>query len=128
MPKNRFGCSILVWAAIALSICAMSGIAGFAADPPPLLLQHPTLSDTKIVFVYGGDLWSVARDGGTAERLTAGVGTKSRPFFSPDGSEIAFTASYDGNSDVYVIPANGGVPKRLTYHPAADEVMGWTPD
>jgi tricorn protease len=99
----------------------------FAADVP-LLLQHPTLSETKIVFAYGGDLWSVSREGGTAERLTAGTGTKSRPTFSPDGSEIAFTANYDGNLDVYIIPATGGVPRRLTYHPASDAVMGWSRD
>jgi tricorn protease len=48
--------------------------------------------------------------------------------FSPDGSEIAFTGTYDGNADVYLIPASGGTPRRLTYHPAADFVIGWTPD
>src|ERR1700761_8371364 len=101
--------------------------ATFASDAP-LLLQHPTLSETKIVFAYGGDLWSVSREGGVADRLTAGTGTKSRPTFSPDGSEIAFTANYDGNLDVYVIPATGGVPRRLTWHPAADNVVGWTRD
>jgi tricorn protease len=99
----------------------------YAADPP-LLLQHPTVNETQIVFAYAGDLWSVSREGGVAERLTAGVGTKSRPVFSPDGREIAFTANYDGNLDVYVVPAPGGVPRRLTYHPSADAVIGWTRD
>jgi tricorn protease len=100
----------------------------FADDHPPLLLHHPTLSATQIVFVYAGDLWSVSREGGDARRLTAGNGTASRPVFSPDGTEIAFTGDYDGNADVYVIPANGGTPRRLTYHPAADSVIGWTRD
>ncbi|HEY2460139.1 MAG TPA: PDZ domain-containing protein [Candidatus Acidoferrum sp.] len=104
------------------------GSACFAADAPPLLLRQPTLSATKIVFVYAGDLWSVSRDGGVAERLTAGIGVKSQPSFSPDGSEIAFSGDYDGNVDVYVIPATGGTPRRLTYHPARDEVRGWTRD
>jgi tricorn protease len=100
----------------------------FADDHPPLLLHHPTLSSTQIVFEYAGDLWSVPRNGGVAQRLTAGNGAASRPIFSPDGGEIAFTGSYDGNPDVYVIPATGGNPKRLTYHPSADLVVSWTRD
>jgi len=100
----------------------------YGQSQAPLLLQHPTLSTDKIVFVYGNDLWSVSRDGGAAERLTAGVGAKSMPAFSPDGTQIAFSANFDGNIDVYVMPATGGVPRRLTYHPAADQVRGWTRD
>jgi tricorn protease len=100
---------------------------GAAADEP-LLLQKPTLSKTQIVFAYAGDLWSVAREGGAAARLTSGTGTETDPAFSPDGTRIAFTGEYDGNVDVFVIPAAGGVPKRLTWHPAADRVLGWTPD
>jgi tricorn protease len=108
----------------ALAVAALS----IAAENPPLLLRHPTLSATQIVFVYGGDLWSVPRQGGVAQRLTAANGAASRPVFSPDGTEIAFTGTYDGNADVYVIPAGGGTPRRLTYHPAADEVIGWSRD
>ena len=93
-----------------------------------LLVQRPTLSRTHIVFVYGGDLWSVPREGGAAHRITAGPGVETNPSFSPDGSRIAFTGEYDGNVDVFVMPAAGGEPKRLTWHPAADTVMGWTPD
>ncbi len=102
--------------------------ASLSYSQAPLLLQHPTLSATQIAFVYAGDLWSVARSGGVAQRLTAGIGTVSRPAFSPDGSEIAFTGNYNGNSDVYLIPAGGGEPKRLTYHPSPDLVVGWTRD
>jgi tricorn protease len=99
-----------------------------ADDNPPRLLRHPTVSAKQIVFVYGGDLWAVPKEGGVAERLTATGGVASRPVFSPDGSEIAFTATYDGNADVYVIPATGGTPRRLTYHPSPDNVIGWTCD
>ena len=87
---------------------------GLASGQAPLLLQHPTLSATQIAFVYAGDLWTVPRGGGVAQRLTAGIGTVSRPAFSSDGSEIAFTGDYNGNSDVYIIPASGGAPRRLT--------------
>src|SRR2546429_4004318 len=58
-----------------------------ADENPPLLLRHPTVSATQIVFVYGGDLWSVAKEGGTAQRLTAANGAASRPVFSPDGRD-----------------------------------------
>ena len=109
-----------------LGFLALASI-GAAADAP-LLLQKPTLSKTHIVFVYAGDLWSVPRDGGDAVRLTTASGNETDPAFSPDGSRIAFTGEYDGNIDVFVMPAAGGVPKRLTWHPAPDRVLGWTPD
>src|SRR5580700_9588652 len=115
----RFAAS--VFALLVASVC-------LADENPPLLLHHPTISATQIVFVYADDLWSVPRAGGVAQRLTAGAGAASSPVFSPDGSEIAFTGEYDGNVDVYVIPASGGTPRRLTYHPAPDHVVGWTPD
>ena len=98
-----------------------------AAEQSPLLVQHPTMNKSEIVFVYGGYLWSVAREGGEARQLTTG-GHEFDPRFSPDGKWIAFSGQYDGNVDVYVMPADGGEPKRLTWHPGADIVQGWTPD
>ncbi|MEM6297623.1 MAG: PDZ domain-containing protein, partial [Bacteroidota bacterium] len=92
------------------------------------LLRQPTVSSKEIVFVYANDLWKVSREGGDAIRLTTNEGYESLPHFSPDEKWIAFTAQYGGNTDVYVIPAEGGSPKRLTYHPAADFVQGWTPE
>jgi tricorn protease len=92
------------------------------------LLRHPALSRDSVVFEYAGDLWVVARSGGDARRLTSTPGAESEPYFSPDGSQIAYTSTVAGNTDVYVIPAAGGEPKRLTYHPGADHVRGWTPD
>jgi len=92
------------------------------------LLQKPALSQTQIVFVFAGDLWSVPREGGEAERLTSSLGSETNPCFSPDGSKIAFTGEYDGNVDVFVVPAAGGVPQRLTWHPAADIALGWAPE
>jgi tricorn protease len=98
------------------------------ADAGPVLAQRPAVSPTQIAFSYAGDLWIVGRDGGDANRLTAGVGLESYPVFSPDGSQIAFAGEYEGNLDVYVIPASGGVPRRLTYHPDPDVPVAWTPD
>src|SRR6478752_5695421 len=98
-----------------------------AGEDAPLLLQEPTLSRAEIVFGYGGYLWSVPRDGGAARQLTTG-GHESDAVFSPDGNWIAFSANYDGNVDVYVIPAAGGEPKRLTWHPGNDIVQSFTPD
>jgi tricorn protease len=112
-----------------VSVAMVLGVGTASAQPADrLLLQRPTLSRTQIVFVYGGDLWSVPREGGAADRLTAGPGVETNPVFSPDGTKIAFTGEYDGNVDVFVVPATGGVPKRLTWHPAADTALGWTPD
>ena len=98
-----------------------------AAEDAPLLVQGPTLSKSEIVFAYGGYLWSVPRNGGDARQLTTG-GHEAGPEFSPDGKWIAFTGEYDGNVDAFVMPASGGEPKRLTWHPGADVVVGWTPD
>ena len=90
----------------------------FAATSSHALLKGPTLNRTHIVFSYAGDLWSVPRDGGDATRLTTGAGEETHPMFSPDGTQIAFTGEYDGNIDVYTIPASGGVPKRWKVRPS----------
>ena len=109
-------------------ICLLIIAGACLAQDKPLLLQKPTLSKTRIAFTFAGDLWIAPREGGEASRLTTGVGFETNPIFSPDGTMIAFTGQYDGNTDVFVIPASGGLPKRLTYHPAADVAVSWTPD
>ncbi|MBX7222434.1 MAG: PDZ domain-containing protein [Blastocatellia bacterium] len=103
------------------------------------LLRFPDVYKDQVVFVYAGDLWIASTSGGQARRLTADDGMELFPKFSPDGKYIAFTADYDGNRDVYVIPAEGGEPKRLTWSPEMSPapaermgpdnlVLGWTPD
>lgn len=81
-----------------------------------LLCRFPTLHNNTIVFEAAGNLWKVSRDGGVASRLTNDPGYDMMPRFSPDGKTIAFTGQFEGNVDVYTIPANGGKAKRLTYH------------
>jgi tricorn protease len=93
----------------------------------PLMLQDPSLSQTSIAFSWGGYIWTVPREGGAARQLTTG-GHEASPVFSPDGTRIAFTGEYDGNVDVFVVPASGGSPRRLTWHPGADQAVSWTRD
>ncbi len=78
------------------------------------LLRFPTTNGEQIVFCYAGQLYTVAKEGGVARRLTSGPGYTSFPHFSPDGKQLAFTSQYDGNTEVYVMPGDGGEPKRLT--------------
>lgn len=112
-----------------LPLFLLTAAACFAASGTSfVILQKPALRRNQIVFVSGGDLWSVAREGGDARRLTTSAGIETNPAFSPDGTQVAFTGEYDGNVDVFVMPAAGGIPKRLTWHPAPDNVLGWTPD
>ena len=92
------------------------------------LLAQPATDGKQIAFIYAGDLWSARLDGSAIKRLTTDDGVESNPAFSPDGTLIAFSAQYDGNIDVFIVPAIGGVPRRLTYHPGADIVQGFTPD
>jgi len=107
----------------------LSSPAVFAIDTKDTrMLSQPAVSANHIAFIYAQDLWVANLDGSQPKRLTIDEGVESNPMFSPDGSLIAFSAQYDGNTDVYVIPVEGGIPKRLTWHPANDVVKGFTPD
>jgi tricorn protease len=121
-----FVCNRLAGALLSCLLAA-AGLRAQSADQYALL-RKPTISKTQIAFSYGGDLWIVERSGGEARRLTSDIGIEIDPIFSPDGTWIAFTGEYDGNEDVYVMPASGGVPKRLTSHPSSDQAVGWTRD
>ncbi|MCG9894856.1 MAG: hypothetical protein MH204_05225, partial [Fimbriimonadaceae bacterium] len=92
------------------------------------IMRWPTVHGDTVVFTYAGDLWTCDLEGGIARRLTSFPGEETRARFSPDGKTIAFTGQIDGGSDVFVIPAEGGEPTRLTYDLPSDNVMGWTPD
>ncbi len=79
------------------------------------LLRFPTVHGNQIVFTYAGDLYTVPSNGGVARKLTNDAGFEMFAHFSPDGKWIAFTGQYDGNTEVYLMPAEGGIPKRLTF-------------
>lgn len=103
------------------------------------LLRYPTIMGDKVAFVYAGDIWTVPANGGRARRVTSfPEGLELFPKISPDGTLIAFSGEYAGTRQVYVVPYEGGVPKRLTYYPDVGRmpprggydyiVMDWTPD
>jgi len=121
----------------ALSVTAILLIA-VSASAQTKLLRFPDVNGDKVVFTYGGDLWTASTSGGTATRLTAHPGVEVFAKFSPDGRWIAFTGQYDGDEQVYVISSSGGEPKQLTFYPARgpltprwgydNQVYGWTND
>lgn len=103
-------------------------LTGYSIDPKDTrMMSQPAVSANHIAFIYAEDLWIANADGTQPRRLTIDEGVESNPVFSPDGSLIAFSAQYDGNTDVFVVPATGGVPKRLTWHPGFDLVRGFPP-
>ena len=109
-----------------LLILIASGFTAGAAFPnSPGILRFPDVDQTRIVFVYAGDLWIVPKSGGTAVRLTNAPGPKSNLGFSPDGQTIAFTGTYNG---IYTIPLAGGQPNRVTHNPGTTAFCSWTPD
>jgi tricorn protease len=113
---------------VGLSVMASLVLCASANSAAPLLLRNPTLAQDRIAFLYGGDIWLVARQGGDARRLTS-VGTVSAgPYFSPDGSQLAYSTQDQGLTDVYIVNAEGGVPRRLTWEPSGSKAVGWTPD
>ena len=112
-----------------LTLCVLPGSVDLTANGTPTrMLRSPTISSTHVAFAYANNIWVVERAGGNARRLTSFQGQAINPKFSPDGTTIAFSGDYGGNVDVYTVPVEGGEPKRLTWHPGADTVQGWTAD
>ena len=108
---------------ILISLRCMAIIVGLLllpsnANSQTKLLRFPDVSGDKVVFTYGGDLWTAPSSGGAAIRLTSHPGIEVFGKFSPDGKWIAFTGQYDGDEQVYVVSAAGGVPRQLTFYPA----------
>jgi tricorn protease len=115
--------------AASVAVCLGLALSASAVDTADTrLLSEPAVSAERIAFAYANDLWTARPDGTGVARLTSHPGVESGPRFSPDGSLIAFTGRYEGNTDVYVVSAAGGVPRRLTHHPGNDTALGFTPD
>jgi len=113
----------------ALALLALLSVAlPVEAQVDARMLRYPDVSATHISFVYAGDIWIVPKEGGIARRLSTPAGEEQFPRFSPDGQHIAYSANYDGNIDVYVVPAFGGQVQRVTHHPMPDRMLDWVPD
>ncbi len=122
------------------ALVLLSILAGLASPltAQTRLLRFPDLHGDRVAFTYAGDIWLAPAAGGTAVQLTTHPGVELFARFSPDGRWIAFTGQYDGDEQVYIVPADGGVPRQLTYYPANgplpprwgydNQVYGWTPD
>src|SRR5262245_1987127 len=108
-----------------LGVCCLSFVA-FGREAK--LVRYPHYHQGRIVFTYLGDIWTADENGQNIKRVTVHRARDVYPRFSPDGQWIAFSSDRNGNLDVYVIPAEGGVAKQLTFHSADDTVQGWTPD
>lgn len=125
---------------LTLLLFVLVAFAGNILGQESRLLRFPAISGNQVVFSYAGDLYTVSTDGGIARKLTNNVGYEMFARFSPDGSKIAFTGQYDGNTEIFTIPAQGGVPQRLTFTATLGRddvsdrmgpnniVMCWTPD
>ena len=111
-----------------IGILASAVLCGSARGEGPRLLRNPSLSKGKIAFLYADDIWTVGREGGEAQRLTSVGAVTAGPYFSPDGTQIAYSTREHGLTDVYVVSAEGGVPRRLTWDPEGNDAVGWTPD
>ncbi|MEM1012637.1 MAG: DPP IV N-terminal domain-containing protein, partial [Planctomycetota bacterium] len=98
------------------------------AEPHGGMLRFPDVSQDRIVFSYGNDLWTVERAGGVARPLASPPGQELFPKFSPDGQTIAFVGNYDGDRDLYLIDSFGGLAERLTYHPSNELLCDWAGD
>ena len=109
----------------ALLCCAALNV---SAEAPKGYYRSPAIHDNTIVFTAEGDLWRVSTAGGVAQRLTSHPGVESYAAFSPDGQTLAFSAEYEGPTEVYTMPLAGGLPKRITYDGSFSRVVGWTPD
>lgn len=93
----------------------VSGLSSSNAQDETRLLRFPAVHSHQVVFTYAGDLYTVSDQGGIARKLTTGTGFEMFARFSPDGNQIAFTGQYDGNTEVFVMPAEGGTPRRITF-------------
>jgi len=132
MNISRLSCPLKTSLLAATFVLLLSGLL-FAPQPTsaatPLILRNPSLSQNSVAFLYADDIWTVSRSGGEAQRLTSTGSVVLGPVFSPDGSQIAYTAHNSGSGyDVYTIPSAGGIPHRITWHPSGPGVVAWTPD
>lgn len=128
--KTRFRMTMLLPGVLGV---ALSTTLFADSEAPPVtvkLATEPALSPdgARIAFGWGGDIWAGRTRGGPVERLTSHAAYENGPVFSPDGSQIAFTSNRTGKDQVFVMPATGGIPRRVTFHSEGSRVVDWYPD
>ncbi len=114
-----------LYGALIAGVCALAVVPAAAEEG---FYQYPAARKDVLVFASEGDLWRTARDGGSAVRLTNHPAEESEVHISPDGTWVAFSASYDSDRDIYVMPVAGGTPRRLTFEGGSVQTVGWTPE
>ena len=135
LPKKD---KTLIKASLLSAMCwlaAASGAVAQAADAPRLM-RNPSLSISQVAFLFADEIWTAPRAGGVARAVTDGARALGGPFFSPDGNWIAYSAASGGNSDffsgpasdIFIVSAMGGEPRRLTWHPDGESLVSWSPD
>ncbi len=110
---------------LAVPVFVLSAFVAAAGERP--LCRFPDIHGDRVAFVHGEDIWIASSSGGSAIRLTDDESEDRHPRFSPDGTMIAYSSGAGGNTDVWVMRADGADPRRLTFHPGDDEVLGWHP-
>ncbi len=112
-----------------LILATLLGAYGLAAQAQdnPLWMRHPAISPNgkTIAFSYQGDIFTVPSSGGTAKQITSNAAFDSYPVWSPDGNHIAFASNREGSIDVWVMDANGGIPKRVTTNSGSEYPLRW---
>ena len=124
MPLSR-----LLFAAVTVSLALPQATTSDDPSPRPSFSEPSFSADRReIVFASGGDLWTVPASGGDARLLVSHPATERRPFFSPDGSRLAFTSARTGNGDIYVLTLSSGTLSRITFDDSNDLLDGWSRD
>ncbi len=128
--RRAFSAARLMLAAGAcLALHAIAGpVAHGQVQPMAAMLRFPAISQTQVAFTYANKLWIGPKAGGIATPLASPAGSVSFPRFSPDGQSVAFVGNYDGGRDIYTLSVTGGVPSRITHHPANESISQWTTD
>jgi tricorn protease len=121
--KSQVPSSFIATLLMSLLFCSSSFAQGFEG-----YYQHADIHKNTVIFAAEGDLWSVPLSGGLAQRLTTHSEEETYPSISPDGKTIAFSASYEGPTEIYTIPIQGGLPTRRTYESNGSIMNTWTPD
>ena len=117
---------------LAASVWLNASVDGRAQDPIEIRMASDfalSPDGQVLVFRWANELWSTAIDQtGEIKRLTNHPAIDSQPRFSPNGKQIAFISNRSGSNQIYVMPAEGGMPQQKTFHSEGYSLADWFPD